>query len=270
MGGLWVGNASVSSVNHYLNTYAKATNLTEMTNLLTRLGLAEGVNGFHYEMDPATGRVLVFGGPNNKTGSYLLDGPAKLDAGTVARPFPLRLIVHNDGANSKLLSHVYYGIGLGNNPVVATKENLLRVDQLSSARRISSVHLPNSVGNVPWNFTGTMQAGSSLNTTIDLSFDDQASNPFLHTYHPDHDNLDASFRTAVPRGQESYGVSRQITLNFTAPDPDFDSLTRRGEALNGTYTEVVTFLGKPGAQRSFTARGLFTLNRITDISTLTQ
>ena len=32
-------------------------------------------------------------------------------------------------------------------------------------------------------------------TTVTLSYNDQASNPFLHTYHPDHDNLDATFST---------------------------------------------------------------------------
>ncbi len=268
--GLWVGAASVTSVNHYLNTYAKATNLVELTKVLTRLGLEEGTNGFHYEIDPSTQRILVFGGPNTKTGSYLLDGPTRTDAGTVARPYPLRLIVHSDGTTARLLQRAYFGIGLATNPVVAIREDLLLPAQLATARRISAVHLPTSAQNVPWNFTGTMSEGASLTTTINLGFDDQASNPFLHTYHPDHDNLDASFRTALAPGEESYGVRRQITLNFTAPAADFDSLTRGGRTLNGNYSEVVSFLGKPGAQRDFTVRGAFTLNRMSDIATLTQ
>ena len=132
------------------------------------------------------------------------------------------------------------------------------------------MHLPISTANIPWSLTGTMREGSSVSTTINLSFDDQASNPFLHTYHPDHDNLDASFRTGLARGNESFGVRRQITLSFTAPAADFDSLTRGGVILNGTYTEVVSFLGKPGAQRDFTARGALTLNRVSDLGTLSQ
>jgi hypothetical protein len=268
--GLWVGGASVSSVNHYLNKYAKAANATELAALLNRLGLGEGVNGFHYEIDPATGRVLVFGGTNNKTGSYLLDGPAKIDPGTVARPYPLRLIVHNDGTAVRLLQRVFHGIGLGSTPVVATKESLLLPAQLANARRISAVHLPFSAANVPWTLAGTMQSGSSLATTVTLAYDDQASNPFLHTYHPDHDNLDAKFETVLAQGVESYGVQRQISLSFTPPGSDFDSLTRGGAAMNGNYTEVVTFLGRNGPARQYTARGSFTLNRISDISTLTQ
>jgi hypothetical protein len=87
--GLWVGGAVVSSVHQYLKTYAQATNAVGFTNLLLRLGLQEDVNGYHYEWNTNTGRVLVFGGPENKTGSYLLDGPVKLDPGTVAQPYPL-------------------------------------------------------------------------------------------------------------------------------------------------------------------------------------
>jgi hypothetical protein len=267
--GLWVGSATVSSVNQYLNTYAKAADTNELAGALARLGLGEGVDGYHYEIDPATQRILVFGGASNKTGSYLLDGPAKLDPGAVARPFPLRLIIHNDGSTSRLLQRAYYGIGLATNTVVATTEDLLLPAQLASARRISAVHLPFSAANLPWDFTGAMQAGSNLTTTVDLSYDDQASNPFLHTYHPDHDNLDAQFKTVQSQGVESYEVRREITLDFTAPPADFDSLTRGGATLNGNYSEIITLLGKPGAQRQFTVRGGFTLNRISDITTLT-
>jgi hypothetical protein len=267
--GLWVGNATVSSVNHYLNTYAKATNETQLTNLLTRLSLTEGVDG-HFEIEPASHRVLVYGGAANKTGSYLLDGPAKVDEGRVARTFPLRLIVHNDGSTARLLQRVYYGVGLASSPVVATRESFLLPAQLANARRISAVHLPTSADNIPWNFTGAMSVGSNLTTTVEVSYDDQASNPFLHTYHPDHDNLDPSFKTVRGPGEESYGVRRVMTLTFTLPAGDFESLTRGSATLAGTYAETVTFLGRPGAQRSYTARGTFTLNQITDIPTLTR
>jgi hypothetical protein len=115
-----------------------------------------------------------------------------------------------------------------------------------------------------------MRAGSNIVGTVNLGFNEQASNPFLHTYHPDHDNLDASFKTELTAGTESYGVSRVIALTFTRPGGDFESLTRGSATLNGNYAEVVTFLGKPGAQRSYTARGAFTLNQITDTPTLTR
>ena len=265
--GLWVGGVVVSSVDHYLNNYATAETQEELDDLLERLGLEEGPDG-HFEIDPATKRVLVFGGPENRTGAYLLDGPVRTDAGTVARPFPLRLIVHHDGSTARLLQRAYHGIGLSTNPVVATRQDLLLPAQLASARRISAVHLPATPANIPWDFAGGMQAGGNLTTTIEASFDDQASNPFLHTYHPDHDNLDASFETMQPRGAESYGIRRVITLTFTAPASDFASLTRGGLVLAGDYAEEVTFLGKPGAQRSYRVRGAFALNHIADTPTL--
>ena len=267
--GLWVGDAAVSSVSHYLTPYAKATNEADFQALLTRLQLGQGVNGFRYEWDPNSGRVLVFGGPEQKTGSYLVDGPIKTDAGTVARPFPLRLIVHHDGSTARLLQKVFHGLDAGSNTVVTTKESLLLPTQLANARRISAVHLPTSAGNVPWNFSGTMQQGGTLTATVPVAYDDHSSNPFLHTYHPDHDNLDALFSTSLARGVESYGVVRQITLAFTAPANDFDSLAGGSQDLSGNYGEVVTFQSKGSQTRQFNSLGTFSLKRISNLATLT-
>ncbi len=267
--GLWVGGALAQYVSSYLKPYAKAGSADELAALLSRLQLAEGTNGYHYERDPSSGRVLVYGGPDNKTGSYLLDGPIKVDSGAVAESFPLRLILHNDGTSSKLFQKIYYGTGLGSNTVVATQESLLLSSQLSTARRISAVHLPTSSGNAPWNFTGNMQQGGSLTVTVPLAYDDQASNPFLHTYHPDHDNLDAQFSSTLERGLESFGVSRQITLNFTAPQNDFNSLTAGTQDLSGNYVEVITVQARGTNTRQYNVLGTFTLKRISEIASLT-
>jgi hypothetical protein len=267
--GLWVGGAAASYVSHYLKPYAKATNAADLAVLLARLQLGQGANGYRYERDTNTDRVLVFGGAEQKTGSYLLDGPIKIDSGTVARPFPLRLIVHNDGTAAKLLQKVFHGIGLGSNSVLATRESLLLASQLAEARRISAVHLPTSAGNIPWSFTGSMQQGGSLTASVPLSYDDQASNPFLHTYHPDHDNLDAQFTTGLAPGIESYGVTRQITLSFTAPENDFNSLTQGSQDLGGNYAEEITFQARGSQTRQYNVLGTFTLKRISDIATLT-
>lgn len=267
--GLWVGGATVTSVSHYLTPYARATNAVEFTNLLARLQLGQGVNGYRYEWDESTGRVLVFGGPDQRTGTYLVDGPIKTSPGSVARPFPLRLIVHNDGSTSRLLQKVYHGLDAGSNTVLATRESVLLPTQLAAARRISSVHLPTSTGNNPWTFTGAMALGGSMTVTVPLAYDDQASNPFLHTYHPDHDNLDAQFGTTLARGNESYGVTRQVTLTFTDPTDDFDGLTGGSGDLTGRYTEVMTFQSKGSQTRQFNVLGIFSLKRISDIATLT-
>lgn len=268
--GLWVGGVSVTGVAHYLKKFAQATNSVDFTNVLARLQLINGAGGVNYVWDQNSGRILAFGGTDNKTGSYVLDGPIKTDSGAVAQPFPLRLIVHNDGSANRLLRQVYFGIGLGSNAVVTTKESLLLPSALTSARRITAVHLPASVNNTSWTMTGSLQQGASLAATVAVSYNDQLANPFLHTYHPDHDNLDALFGTTLPQGVESYGISRQITLNFTAPANDFDSLTAGTQTLTGNYVEAVTFLAKGSDTKQFQSLGSFTLKRISNIASLTQ
>ncbi|MCC7374470.1 MAG: hypothetical protein IT581_07425 [Verrucomicrobiales bacterium] len=267
--GLWVGGASVGYVSHYLKTYAKAGNAIELAALLDRLQLAEGAGGFHYETDPATGRVLVFGGPDQRKGSYLLDGPIKVDSGSVARPFPLRLIVHHDGTASRLLQKVFVGTGISSNAVTTLRESLLLPSQIAEARRISCVHLPTSAGNVPWSFTGAMRPGQSMSVDVPLSFDNSSSNPFVHAYHPDHDNLDAQFASALPRGWESYGVTRRMTLSFTTPRDDFTSLTQGSQDLVGNYAEVVTFQSRDARTREFNLLGTFELKQLNHIASLT-
>jgi hypothetical protein len=268
--GLWVGGAAVDTVSHSLTPYARATNQAHFVALLARLQLGQGVNGYRYEWDTNSGRVLVFGGPEQKTGSYLVDGPIKTDPGAVARPFPLRLIVHNDGTASRLLQKVYHGIAPGSNTVLVTRESLLLSTELANARRISAVHLPTSAGNAPWNFNGTMGQGGSLTVTVPVGHDDQSSNPFLHTYHPDHDNLNPEFSTQLARGSESHGITRQISLTFTTPANDFNSLTAGSRDLGGNYSEVVTVQSKGSQARQFNVLGAFSLKRISDIATLTQ
>lgn len=269
--GLWVGNASADYVSQYLKPYAKATNQADFAALLNRLGIGQGTNGYRYEWDTNTGRVLVFDGPQSRTGSYLLDGPIKLDSGGVARPFPMRLIVHNNGSSSVLLQRAYFGVGNNSNLVVATREDALLPAQLAQARRVSAVHLPFSDGNIPWSLSGAMQEGSSLTTSpvIQLAHNDHASNPFLHTYHPDHDSLDAQFEPSIGQGVESYVVDRQISFQFTPPENDFNSLTRASTSLNGNYSETITLTARPGDTKQFNILGTFTLSRIIGIATLT-
>ena len=196
--------------------------------------------------------------------------------GTVARPFPLRLILHNNGltnvsnTNLNLLQRVYHGQRFATNTVIATQEAFLDPATLGSARRISATHLPFSHTNTFWPKTsGALALGSSLVFNLVLEHGDHASNPFLHRYHPDHDNLGTDFKTVQLPGAESYRVTRRITLTFAAPPADFASLTAASTTLGGTYAEVVTLFGSGSNTRQFTIGGTFSLNRISPIATLT-
>jgi hypothetical protein len=66
------------------------------------------------------------------------------------------------------------------------------------------------------------------------------TNPFVHAYHPDHDNLDARFENLLDAGRESPAVQRNITLTFSTP-PAFNPAWGATQ-LGGTYTESITGL----------------------------
>jgi len=233
--GLWVGKALVSQAANYLKTY---------------------------QVDLTNNPVV------SSNGNYIVTG-INTNLGAVAQPFPLRLIVHNSGTNVTLLQRVFYGQSAGSNLVVATRESALDPQQLGTARRISSADFPWTRTNQSWRFSGQFAAGGVLAVTVPVAYDDQASNPFLHTYHPDHDNLDATFQNKLPVGYESYDISRAITLNLSPAGNDFSSLTAAGQSLTGTYLETITVFGVGSASRTFNVTGGFTLNRISPIASLT-
>lgn len=269
--GLWVGNAAVSHVGHYLHKYAKATNETHMAAILTSLGRSNG-NGTNYVLDAGTGLIIV---QTATSGAYLSTNLVT-DSGAVVRPATLRLIVHNPtgAANARLLQQVFYGADKSSNTVVSTTQSALHPDLLSYARRITAPHLPWTPSNQSWAFNGRLRSSGGITTEVVTGYDDQASNPFLHTYHPDHDNLDATFSSKLPLGQESFEIRRSLTLTSTPPLDDFKSLTSSGGVLSGTYVETITLVGAENTkggndQRQFVSSGVFSLNRISDVGTLT-
>ncbi len=242
--GLWVGEASLSQVGQYLKSYRR--------------------DGHSNPVADTNGQYVVSGINTN--------------LGVVPRSFPLRLIVHNPEAGAGpavLLKRVFVGVDAWTNPVVALAESSLHPNLLKQARRISAAHLPWTETNQCWAFDGALGQATNLTTTVTLDYADRASNPFLHAYHPDHDNLDTAFRNQMPQGAESYTVQRQITLTVTPPASDAAAFSGSGQTLSGAYAETITVLGLARAggaydQRVFEARGSFSLNRISTVPTLTQ
>jgi hypothetical protein len=275
--GLWVGSASVTQVGNYLKSYA-------MTTVLATTNLLVGTNTdgtFVFTNRPiygADGKQLIVtnqavypdGSPN--AGAYIVTG-INTNLGGTPTPYPLRLIVHNDGTKSYLLQRVYYGLRQDTNIVVATTESVLDPSHLDTARRITATQLPWLANTPGWPFSGSLALGGNLSTTVTTSFDDQAASPFLHTYHPDHNNLDPLFKTQLSKGGESYDIVRKISLNFSAPGNDFASLTTANRSLSGIYQETITLDGgtvnNVPASRTFNVTGVFSLNRISPISQLT-
>jgi hypothetical protein len=197
----------------------------------------------------------VVGGVQSKTAGY---------TGTAtAQTYSLRYIVHvDDAGNARVLSQVYLGqlAGATPQPGICTAESALSVADKASARRIVAAHLP--LDRVLDG--GTMALGGSLSCTITTPFDDPTS-PFVHQYHPDHDNKSGT--TPLEAGQESYDLSRAVTFAISAAAPAGVSATGYGASvIAGNYTEVLTGLRKD----SVTVTGTFSLRRVSEIGTLTR
>ena len=189
--------------------------------------------------------------------------PSSADTDT-PQGYPLRYLIHVDDAGAaRVLSQVFLGKLAGESPqdgITPLESNLSTADK-AGASRIVAAHLP--LDRVLAT-TGSFAVGSSLSCTIATPFDDPVS-PFVHQYHPDHDNKSGS--TALVSGQESYDISRAVTFTLAATPPEGVSpIGYGGSVIAGTYAEVISGLHKDTLQ----VAGTFTLHRVSEIGTLTQ
>ena len=153
-------------------------------------------------VDPPTQPPFNWEGTKSEadSGSYVVS-QTDTSWGAVDKPMKLRLIVHNNDSttpSANLLQRIYIGNDKNNNSQLLSTRVELLSDDTPEVRRISSVHLPWSEKNAPLPLSGSFSKGGTLTTTVIVDYDDQASNPFLHTYHPDHDNLDSRFENKLP------------------------------------------------------------------------
>jgi hypothetical protein len=174
------------------------------------------------EIDPATGRPIIVRS-TTKT------------AENTARAFPLKLLVHSDASGAlRLLQQAYMGEELGVSSVATAQTAFSDLKKVTG--RTSSSHFPMGMKRTG---TGTLGLTGSASFTVPMAHNDP-TNPFVHAYHPDHDNLDARFEQLLDPGKESPAVSRSITLTFSTPaafNPAWGA-----SQLGGTYTETVTGL----------------------------
>jgi len=182
-----------------------------------------------------------------------------------ARPLPLRVLLHVDDAGvARLLSQVFVGrlAAAPESTGLCLRESALLGSAKADAARYVAGHLPLdralSAG------SGSVALGATLVRTVDLPFDDPV-NPFVHAYHPDHDNLDAR-RQPLPAGVESYAVRRVCAFTFApAPIAGAPSVGWGSTVLGGTYSETITGLHKD----PLAVTGTFLLRRVNESGAIT-
>ncbi len=112
-------------------------------------------------------------------------------------------------------------------------------------------------------FDGEFGPGNQISTTMVIDAE-LPTNPFLHRFHPDHDNRDAQFLNFRP---EAYQIVREMRLIFTEEDPRGSTPPGWGETLvGGFFEESITGLHK---NTIFTS-GEFRFRRISAVPILNQ
>ena len=172
----------------------------------------------------------------------------------------------------QLMQRVYIGLLPGGVPALANQESLLDSTTLEDANRISTIHLPFSEENLTWPISGELSQAGTMSTVVTVEHDDHIANPFLHTYHPDHDNLNADFDTNLNRGFESFAIQREFTFNSVPSAGGFNGMVSMGNTISGTFQEIMTLKGKVTEtapnQNKYTLSGVFKFVRISPLSTL--
>ncbi|MEM9481448.1 MAG: hypothetical protein AAGA58_17500 [Verrucomicrobiota bacterium] len=238
--GLWVGEISVNQVGSIVKRYRRD---------------AEGNTIF----DSVSGAPEVI--------EDMTTPQAATELPAVLRPYPLKVILHVDTAGSaKLLSHVYSGILLGSeltDPVgLTTDESILDPEYLSGAVRLSVAHLPQDT-ELALSSSGKFGPGQNMAGVIAVNFD-EAGNPFVHQFHPDHDNLDARFTNGLSAGQESFNIVRNLSFEIDTAAPAGSPPGWGTTYLTGTFTEDIDGVFKD----TLRTRGVFSVKKVSDVDTL--
>ncbi len=204
--------------------------------------------------------------------------------------FDLRLLVHVDGGGqARFLKEVIQmwqdgtttndpsGRAVTDRPgrfVLLTDDSLIPQYRGASlrdgspvGRRISTVDFDFDGGksNV-LAMTGAFAIGSTNRCTIVLE-PNFPTNPFKHRFHPDHDNLDATYRNYK---EEAYPITREIELSYSANDPagtnSASSLQYGEREIAGLYNERINGLHRT----NILAQGTFRLTRVVNSPVLNQ
>lgn len=188
-------------------------------------------------------------------------------------PFTFRVIVHVDEYGvTRLMKEVFLAtVPEDGNYLLASRSDAVTFrNQYPDApiRRISSANFPFME---PLRLTGGSFAasGDRLAAVVTQDFDDK-TNPFVHAYHPDHDNKEFLNGATLPKSggaegrgdYEAWAVGRDMAFTFSGTDPVGANAKWNISVAGGTYEESITGLSKTEIKTS----GAFRLNKVSDVA----
>lgn len=209
--------------------------------------------------------------------SYAGDPSDIVTPRATASQMQFRLILHiDDTGRARLLQHVTLMFQKGSTTEEAGAYVLVSEDALLPQFEGVAVRGGEAVGRrISSSCFGfdrpqlmTPVGGESLECTVVMGYDDPL-NPFKHRFHPDHNNLDESYRFVLKEneGAEAYRIQRKIQLTFTPQDQSGQSQIVAGwndDQVGGYYRETIEGIHK----NPIVVSGLFRLHQACRIAQL--
>lgn len=199
----------------------------------------------------------------------------------VSRPFAFRVIIHVDtNGEARLLQRALVAwrpsdptVEPLQDPTMNGTVAILASEQ--AAETYSAAHADAKIVRVSSSCFPVMEPvgmktggvfGAAMLFDVTIPYDDQV-NPFVHRYHPQHDNLryDNGVASTLQEGVESYTVTRAMAFTFAAIDPDRGTANRQWGVTErgGSFEETIT-----GVNKTIRARGTFRLTRASRVGGL--
>lgn len=200
---------------------------------------------------------------------------------TAPHTFQFRLLLHVDAnGTAKILKQVFTAkrsADADHSDLLTDRDTAVLYREMfpdATIRRTASANFP-FADPIPLSGGEFMSPGAELSATFTQSYDDK-TNPFVHAFHPQHDNIE--FRNKTPRmlesgdegvgDYESWGVTRTVTLKFLADDPSSAAGASWNHTVTGgEYTERVQ--GLIGQGKPIVTKGIFRLSKVNDTQSLT-
>jgi hypothetical protein len=273
--GLWVGNASIHAVSEVhsgslvTNRIGSGLGVVIRTNAVTGELTSETVTNASPEPVEIE-RVGISTNPTPVRVAYDLRVLIHVDAGGTARMLEEVTQLWRDGsyetnaAGQLVVRTPGNHVLLTDDALVARFQGAALRDGRPVGRRISTVHFdfPSQPAGNALELTGELGTNGTLRGTYTL-LPDSPTNPFKHRYHPDHDNLDPTFKQFAA---EAFEIVRVLEFECLPADPGTGpAVADYGhDVLAGNYRETVSQLHREPIH----ALGTFRLRRVSDIAEL--